>query len=311
MAENFGLKIGLEGEKDFKRALSEINSTFKVLGSEMKLVSSEFDKNDKSVEALTARNEVLNKQISAQKDKIETLRAALKNAAESFGENDKRTQAWQIQLNNAEASLNGMERELRDNNEALDKAEKGFDEAADSADKMGDDIEGAAKDADDASGKFEGLGKVCKAAAATIAAAFAAVSAAAIGAGKALIDMSREGAAFADNVLTESQVTGIATDKLQEYQYAAELVDVSTETLTKSMAKNIKSMSSAASGTGATTPSFTPVRNHPMLYYLSTGSYSNMFCYLCDYLATINNLTEAVVKTADKTMKITYIIEEV
>ena len=43
---DFGLKIGLEGEKEFKNALAEINQSFKVLGSEMKLVESEFDKND-------------------------------------------------------------------------------------------------------------------------------------------------------------------------------------------------------------------------------------------------------------------------
>lgn len=181
MADNFGLKIGLEGEKEFKKALADINQSFKVLGSEMKLVDSQFDKNDNSVQALTARNEVLQKSIDAQKSKIETLRAALQNA-------------------------------------------------------------------DNSSGKFEALGGVCKAVGATIAAAFAAVSAAAIAAGKALVDMTREGAKYADSVLTESTVTGIATDKLQEYMYAAELVDVSTDTLTKSMAKQIKSMKSAADG---------------------------------------------------------------
>ena len=109
MADNFGLKIGIEGEKEFKKALSEINQSFKVLGSEMKLVSSQFDSNDKSIQALSARNTVLNKEIDAQRQKIETLRAALQNASESFGENDRRTQNWQIQLNNAEAALNGME----------------------------------------------------------------------------------------------------------------------------------------------------------------------------------------------------------
>ncbi len=60
MADNFGLKIGIEGEKEFKNALREINQSFKVLGSEMKLVSFEFDKQDKSVAAVPARNEVLN-----------------------------------------------------------------------------------------------------------------------------------------------------------------------------------------------------------------------------------------------------------
>ena len=124
MADNFGLKIGLEGEKEFKKALNEINQSFKVLGSEMKLVQSAFDKNDNSVEALTARNQVLNKEIEAQKQKIETLRAALSNAAESFGENDRRTQSWQIQLNNATATLNDMERELSQNNDALKTADR-------------------------------------------------------------------------------------------------------------------------------------------------------------------------------------------
>lgn len=33
----------------------------------------------------------------------------MQNAAESFGENDRRNQSWQIQLNNAQAYLNGME----------------------------------------------------------------------------------------------------------------------------------------------------------------------------------------------------------
>jgi len=98
MSENFGLKIGLEGEKQFKSQLQDINRVFKVLGSEMKLVSSEFDKNDASVQALAARNEVLQKSIEAQKSKIEVLRSALQNAVASFGEADKRTQNWQIQL---------------------------------------------------------------------------------------------------------------------------------------------------------------------------------------------------------------------
>lgn len=49
MAESFGAKMGVEGEKEFKNALKEINSAFTVLGSEMNLVTSQFDKNDKSI----------------------------------------------------------------------------------------------------------------------------------------------------------------------------------------------------------------------------------------------------------------------
>ena len=78
MAAGLGFKLGIEGEREFKSALAEINRNFKVLGSEMKLVQSQFDKNDNSIEALTARNNALNKQIDAQKEKISTLKNALK-----------------------------------------------------------------------------------------------------------------------------------------------------------------------------------------------------------------------------------------
>lgn len=140
MADNLGLKIGIEGEKEFKKALSEINQSFKVLGSEMKLVSSQFDKNDKSVQALSARNTVLNKEIEAQKNKVETLRTALRNAADSFGENDRRTQNWQIQLNNAEAALNSMERELSDNERAIEALSREETDAADATERLSQEI---------------------------------------------------------------------------------------------------------------------------------------------------------------------------
>lgn len=140
MADDFGLKIGVEGEKEFKKALADINQSFKVLGSEMKLVSSQFDKNDKSVEALSARNQVLNKEIEAQKNKVETLRSALRNAADSFGENDRRTQNWQIQLNNAEAALNSMERELSDNERAIETLSQQEEDSADATERLTQEI---------------------------------------------------------------------------------------------------------------------------------------------------------------------------
>lgn len=140
VADDFGLKIGVEGEKEFKKALADINQSFKVLGSEMKLVSSQFDKNDKSVEALSARNQVLNKEIEAQKNKVETLRSALRNAADSFGENDRRTQNWQIQLNNAEAALNSMERELSDNERAIETLSQQEENSADATERLTQEI---------------------------------------------------------------------------------------------------------------------------------------------------------------------------
>ena len=216
MADNFGLKIGLEGEKEFKKALSEINQSFKVLGSEMKVVTSQFDKNDNSVQALTARNQVLNKEIEAQKQKIETLRAALANASESFGENDRRTQSWQIQLNNAAAALNDMERELDRNNAALDEAEQEMDDVTDSADDMSEEIDDAGDAADKSSGKFEKFGSVLKGIGAAMGAVAVAAGAAAVSLGKEVI------AAYADYEQLVGGVDTLFKESSQELQtYAA------------------------------------------------------------------------------------------
>lgn len=248
MADNFGLKIGVEGEKEFKNALRDINQSFKVLGSEMKLVESQLDKNDKSVESITARNQVLNKEIDAQKDKISTLEKALANASTSFGENDKRTQAWAIQLNNAKAELNGMEKELKQNEKSLNEVSEEFDDAEKQADEFGDEVKKAADTADNAGGRFSNRGGVLKGVGAALAAGVAAIGTAAFSAGKSLVNMAVDSAAYADEMITQSTVTGMSVESLQAYSYAADLVDVSLDTLTGSMAKQVKSMSSARDG---------------------------------------------------------------
>ena len=245
---DIGIKLGVEGEKEFKQALSDINQQFKVLGSEMKLVDSSFEKNEQSVQSLTAKNEVLEKQIDTQKDKIGTLREALANAAASFGTADKRTQAWQIQLNNTEAELNSMQRELGSNEKAIDSIGDGMADASRNTDKLGKGLDDVGDESATAGGKFEKLGSVVKGVGVAMGAALVGIGTAAIGAGKALVDMTVEAAAYADDMLTQSTVTGMSVESLQAYSYAADLVDVSLDTLTGSMAKNVKSMSNAASG---------------------------------------------------------------
>ena len=214
MADNFGLKIGLEGEKEFKKALTEINQSFKVLGSEMKLVESQFSKNDDSADALAARHKVLTEQVEAQRKKVEMLKQALANAAESFGENDRRTQAWQIQLNNAQAALNGMERELSDNEEAMDRLGKEMDDTGDSADDLEEELDDAGDAADDSEGKFSKLGGTLKTVGMAMGACVAAAAAAAVSLGKAVIEAYGEYEQLVGGVDTLFQES---SGKLQEY----------------------------------------------------------------------------------------------
>lgn len=67
----------------------------------------------------------------------------------------------------------------------------------------------------------------------------------------ALANFTAQGGVYADQIATMSTNTHLSTDELQAYTYAAQLTDVSVETLTSSMARNIRSMNSAASGTSS------------------------------------------------------------
>ena len=257
MADNFGLKIGLEGEKEFKKALSEINSSFKVLGSEMKLVESQFGKNDTSVNALTARNQVLNKEIEAQKQKIETLRSALENAASSFGENDKRTQAWQIQLNNAEAALNNMEREVSDNEKAIDAMSDEMSDAEKAADELGDEVEETGKQSDEAGGKFEKFGSVLKSVGKALAVTMAAIGTAAVAAGKKLYDMANDVAAAGDNIDKMSQRLGLSREAYQEWDYVLSQSGVDINSVQTGMKTLTNTIDDAKNGTDKAIEKFT------------------------------------------------------
>ncbi len=214
--DNFGLRIGIEGEKDFKKALADINQSFKVLGSEMQLVESAFDKQDKSAAALTARNEVLSRQIDAQKGKISTLEQALSNATASFGENDRRTQAWAIQLNRAKAALNHMEHALQENEQALQNAAGGLQDAEEQAEQFGDTMQTASQTTDDAESHFAHFGSALKGVGIAIGTAVAAIGAAAITAGASLISLGDDYNSAVNQLSASTGATGAALEQLGE-----------------------------------------------------------------------------------------------
>ena len=110
---NIGAGIRLDGEKEFKSAVSDINKDLKLLGSEMSKVSAKFSENANSMSASKAKAEVLSKQFESQKQKVETLRAALENSKKEFGESSNKTKDWQIQLNRAEAELSKTKQSLK------------------------------------------------------------------------------------------------------------------------------------------------------------------------------------------------------
>lgn len=280
MSVNVNTNFTLSGEKEYREKIGLINQGIKVLNAEMKLSKTQFEENADSIDALTAKNDILERTISTQEDKIKTLREVLQKSAEAYGESDKKTMGWQESLYKAEAELNNLNSELRKNSEeiesrisaesemsdaALETAE-GLDKETASLENQSDALKSTAEDnvslgdainsvADKLgiklpSGATKAISSLGSVSATTVAAAsaVAAYIAILVKLEKAFIDVTIEAAAAADEMLTMSSISGMSVETLQEMQYAAEFVDVSVDRLNDGFKDLTSAMKSANTG---------------------------------------------------------------
>ena len=129
MPVDIGPKIGIDGEKEFRQELTNINQQLRTLGSEMKAVTSSFEAGDRSEEALAAQTDVLNRQIDAQRQKLAQLERGLEAAANKFGETDTKTLRWAQAVNDARADLNKLESQLKSTTGEVDDLGDAMDDA--------------------------------------------------------------------------------------------------------------------------------------------------------------------------------------
>lgn len=260
-------RFEFDNEREYKQAISEINSELRVLDSQMKLVSATYADNDRSVDALAASGRVLEQQLEAQREKVDALRAALAFATENSDGNSRSVNNWQVSLNKAEAELIKLQRALDDNNaelqaqmEALENAENGtadyseqLEESTDTSTGFGDAVEELAGKLginlpDGISKSLNSLGGLDAGVLASIG-GFAALVAAIAEVEQKLISLTQEQAAAAGEIQDLAMQTSLSTETIQEYQYASELIGVSFDTLTGAHTRMIRSMSDAQSGT--------------------------------------------------------------
>lgn len=303
-------RFELDGEKEYKAAVSEINASLRVLNSEMKLVSEQFKNNDKSVEALTASSDVLSRQILTQKEKIEALQAALKNSAERYGEADARTKRWQTSLNNAQAELVKMERELKANSDAMEKNNEDLadlDEGLDTLDggllDTTESGKGLGDVLDDLTGKLginlpEGATSTLNSMVSlggeltVLIGAFAAAAAAVVEVEKALANLTLEQAAAAGEIQDVAMQTGLSTEAVQRYQYACDMIGVSFDTVASSQAKMIQSMADVQSGSETAAATWNQLGIEVMNADGSLRDAQEVFLEVIDVLGQIENATQ-------------------
>lgn len=148
-----GPKIGLDGEKEFRNQLNNINEILRTLDSELKKTASEFEDNADSQEALTKQNEILNKKIDQQEKKLTEVKKALEYAKNEYGDSASATLKWQRVLNNTETDLNKLRSQVEKNETAIE-------ELNNTTSKSEDDLNDLGNAAQSASEKSSGLSKI-------------------------------------------------------------------------------------------------------------------------------------------------------
>lgn len=124
--------VGIEGEREYKKALSEIAQEMRVLSSEAKVLTATYADNADSLEALQAKDEQLRKELDQQKQRLAVMEQAYENARDTIDDNGKAASEWAIKINNTRADIINQERAIRKNNEAMQEAIAGTDEYGES-----------------------------------------------------------------------------------------------------------------------------------------------------------------------------------
>lgn len=243
-----GTSLKLDGEAQFKSAITNINQELRVLSSEMGAAVSSFDKSGASISDLKSKGDIYARQLDSQKEKLSVLQSAVETArtaqekaiqtaaemAEKYGANSneakkaseavavvtKKLNDYQIQANNTTKNINQLETAQKANNKEIDKLRsknlKGILEG----------IASGAKSAADGIAKVaSATAKITVGAIKAYTAAITAASAAVVGLAKSSIDT---GKAFDSSMSQVAATMGTTVDQIEFLADAAKKMGATT-----------------------------------------------------------------------------------
>lgn len=198
------------------------------------------------------------KAFGANSEEARRAQAELDSSAKAVSKAEKAYDSYTVQLNNAQASLIKTEREFENTSKAakdlknLKLKDLMPEKVAKEVEKVAKKFKEVATQAGKAAGAAAKIGgqAITKSLQAGTK-ALTAYTSAATAAGTAIVKMTGDAAEWADDLNTLSKQTGLTTEELQKMEYAAKLIDVDTDTITKSMAKLTKNLVYTSKDAGA------------------------------------------------------------
>lgn len=275
------IHLGLDYTQ-FTGGITEVNRKMGLLDAEFKLAQEQAKNYGTETDKLGLKQEYLTQKIALQNQKVEEAKRAYEAAATSQNASQKEIDNLQKKFLQESTTLEKLNGQLKTNDETIkqtDKDTKSFgDEIRGLANTLGINVSPAVEKL---ASKFDGVS--------------ASVGNAVLGIGAmvgALVSCTMEAAETADELLTLSSTTGITTDELQKMQYAANFVDVSLDTMTGSMNKLTRTMSSARDGSKDSEEAFRKLGIRITDTHGQLRNSNDVFYEVIDSLGKIKNETE-------------------
>lgn len=227
----------------YQKAMAESAKKQQEAAKRSEELKAALQKAEKEMQEMVDSSDASEEALQNQAQAIDELKRKLALAEQDYDKAAQKTSQYKTAVNNAQAELQGMQLELSKVEKYVKEATESTDKCATSIDQYGKEVKEAADD----TGRF---GDVLKAnlISEVVMSGLSKLKDLAMEVGGALKDCAVGAAQYADDIATTSTNTGIAAKTLQELTYAQELMDVSLDTVTSTMAKNIKSMDSARKG---------------------------------------------------------------
>lgn len=119
--KKIGAYITLDGEREFRSAVTSCNKSLSTMHSEMKLVEAQTTGQANTLETLEKKHEILVKTLDEQKNKEEAVRTGLRHAEQEYSRIGNELEQYKEKLLEARSTLQDMENSSDTTEEALNE----------------------------------------------------------------------------------------------------------------------------------------------------------------------------------------------
>lgn len=149
-------KIVIEGEKQYKAALADINRQLKETKSALSVAAAEYANADSATRTTAQQTEALNLSLEQQRQRLALMEEQLGKVEDAYGKNSRQAVELRTKINNARVEMAKTETQMRGFTDGLDaitdasgQTGEGLDDAAKSLENIGDSANHAQGDVQD------------------------------------------------------------------------------------------------------------------------------------------------------------------